>query len=924
VEENEEEMEEDILNPRRRRKIGGGVRLHMIDFIVFDMINRFTRSESPNDSQYNDDTTQRRKRNKLAPQLARMMGEANMHYIQKDFAKAVDLLLQVVKQNPHVADPFHTLGLIYQEWKQPEKAAEYFMIAAHMSPKDAMTWKKVAEIWKELGKTSQAVYCYSRVIKLTPTDEDALESRARLCSQDPHDSRRAIDSYTQLLKLRPGNLTNIKGLARVYFSVSQTEKAVEILMDGFKQMQVTVESSLIGPIATQIAPDLELINMLAEGHMLHESYDAAMEILQWAHRRHGRADTMPLELSVNLALCLLHQGETHSAKQALRRLLAHSPLEYGDMYFKVAVAMSNVAGDYATSLEYLLELIRNPAYNQPSVLLRIAQCHRALNHTVQAIDYFQRVFEQSGDVEACLALSELTSQRGDHQQVLRIINDYHERQKQQRQQQAAEAVAAAAAEAGGDNKEGIAINEGTSTLPELPRTLPTPADVRVSVIQAFSYFNLSHYDLFVEVALDVLHDRRLLFFRRRRQRFRSTKRPTLPGYVKPDDTAMSIPKAARRRSTATPRKGAGTAAANATSGDNPSNINDGDAMDVDPPQQVDPSTQQQQQQDDAQEQDELEPGAEQIAALDDGIDASQRGLASQSILEILGVDEYMRLVFAASKALVWVRRFADAFRTVRICTAYILGEGSIDIDLEHENMLRYLASKVAYLAGEYAFASRQMRAIHPHKPYNVALWNHFYKVISKASVFTVSSRYLERQLARHPDCVPLRLLVGHHAAMSGSYGLALAEYFPAFQLRPNNPTVCLSIGLAYLNQSMSRKVADRHYHVMLAFAFLWRYAELSGWSQEAYYNMGRAFQQLSLHHFAINMYEKALQVRPASVPEYDLDTGAFIRQRPIQEPVPDEASADLSREIAFNLATMYRTTGSPHLARQLLQSYLTI
>lgn len=85
------------------------------------------------------------------------MGEANLAYASQEFQRAIELLHEVVKQNPNVSDPYHTLGLIHEEMGQNEKAAQFFMIAAHLTRKDASLWRRVAILSKVRDESSRPV-----------------------------------------------------------------------------------------------------------------------------------------------------------------------------------------------------------------------------------------------------------------------------------------------------------------------------------------------------------------------------------------------------------------------------------------------------------------------------------------------------------------------------------------------------------------------------------------------------------------------------------------------------------------------------------------------------------------------------------------------------------------------------------------------
>jgi hypothetical protein len=75
----------------------------------------------------------RRGKNKIPPNVAKMLGEANMCYVSQDFTAAIRLLEEVVRQAPRVSDPYHTLGLVYEEMEDPQRALECYLIAAYLT-----------------------------------------------------------------------------------------------------------------------------------------------------------------------------------------------------------------------------------------------------------------------------------------------------------------------------------------------------------------------------------------------------------------------------------------------------------------------------------------------------------------------------------------------------------------------------------------------------------------------------------------------------------------------------------------------------------------------------------------------------------------------------------------------------------------------
>ncbi|XP_042015156.1 general transcription factor 3C polypeptide 3-like isoform X1 [Salvia splendens] len=80
-------------------------------------------------------------KNKLNPEVTRKLGDATLHYAQGYFDKGICLLHEVIRLAPNLSDPYHTLGLIYSAIDDNKRAMIFYMIAAHLNPKDASLWK---------------------------------------------------------------------------------------------------------------------------------------------------------------------------------------------------------------------------------------------------------------------------------------------------------------------------------------------------------------------------------------------------------------------------------------------------------------------------------------------------------------------------------------------------------------------------------------------------------------------------------------------------------------------------------------------------------------------------------------------------------------------------------------------------------------
>jgi general transcription factor 3C polypeptide 3 (transcription factor C subunit 4) len=80
----------------------------------------------------------------LTPEIKAMLGDANQHYVDGEYAEAIELYQEIVRQDSKVHSAWVNLGMIQEELGNPERALLLKMVAAHLQPKDVDTWKSLA------------------------------------------------------------------------------------------------------------------------------------------------------------------------------------------------------------------------------------------------------------------------------------------------------------------------------------------------------------------------------------------------------------------------------------------------------------------------------------------------------------------------------------------------------------------------------------------------------------------------------------------------------------------------------------------------------------------------------------------------------------------------------------------------------------
>ncbi|PIN06618.1 hypothetical protein CDL12_20824, partial [Handroanthus impetiginosus] len=208
-------------------------------------------------------------KNKANPEVTRKLGDATLHYAHGRFEEAISVLKEVIRLAPNLSDPYHTLGLIYTEMKDKRKALNFYMIAAHLTPKDASLWKLLVTRSIEQGDKRQANYCLNKAIIADPEDIGLRFHRATLFIE-LGEYAKAADSYEQIARLRPDNIEVLRKATQLYKRCGQSERAV-CMLEGNLKNHVNEAS-------------LNVVDLLASVLMETNAYMKALEHIEHAQQ----------------------------------------------------------------------------------------------------------------------------------------------------------------------------------------------------------------------------------------------------------------------------------------------------------------------------------------------------------------------------------------------------------------------------------------------------------------------------------------------------------------------------------------------------------------------------------------------------------------------------------------------------------------
>ncbi|GFR52663.1 hypothetical protein Agub_g15257, partial [Astrephomene gubernaculifera] len=320
----------------------------------------------------------------IPEEVSSKLGQANVMYAMRDYPPAIALLLEVVQTHPNVSDPYHTLGLLHEAIGQPRKALDFFMIAAHLSPRDLPLWKRLASMSTELGFYRQAVYCLSKVIARDRGDLDALWDRAVLYAQ-VGDIDKALAHFAEVGRARPGDPEVPVMQARLHHQLGAPLKAISVLEAHLRDHPARV--------------DLTHINILAELYMERGGYAEARALIERAGPVLCPDQALPLDLAVKAGLCLAHTGRWEEAEEVLGELLREPVEQFGDLYGSVGAALAGL-GQHDKALQYLTPLLGHPDYSEPGLWSQLLGSHVAGGRAGEGVALYRGQLEAMDPADA--------------------------------------------------------------------------------------------------------------------------------------------------------------------------------------------------------------------------------------------------------------------------------------------------------------------------------------------------------------------------------------------------------------------------------------------------------------------------------------------------------------------------------------------
>ncbi|PPS93444.1 Tetratricopeptide repeat containing protein [Cryptosporidium hominis] len=299
----------------------------------------FSTSKYSNERKRKRELSHRKKtksQQNISTEIEKLLQRANDAYLEKKFILAIEILEEIVVKAPGLHDPFHMLGLIYeQELDDKEKAIGFYLVAAHLVSTDFFLWRRIGQMSAEIQDWNRAIYCYSKCIKNIEYSENLggqesaaqLEDEIRFELSNAYYSVNDINRCIQQLKIlfwrHPGDPLLGKELARCYHKIGKLSLAAE-----------TLESCV------DYCDDINIVNMLCEVYIDLKLYQKCVDLI---HNYFGKMNTKSNDFN-----SIFNQPTRHNTNEIIdNQFLKNVPI---DIATKYAVANLNF-GNYTPALQ---------------------------------------------------------------------------------------------------------------------------------------------------------------------------------------------------------------------------------------------------------------------------------------------------------------------------------------------------------------------------------------------------------------------------------------------------------------------------------------------------------------------------------------------------------------------------------------------
>ena len=154
-----------------------------------------------------------------------------------DLTKAQALVAKSLQLNPRDGFYWMNQGLIYQRQKETEKAVEAYQTAVTYMKDNPGLWFNLGNGLMELRRLDEAIRVFRRSIALNSSDWQVWMNLGTTCllrHRDEDDTREALASFEQMIRLQPSRGEGYNGKGLALFSLGHLTEALQSVKEAVR------------------------------------------------------------------------------------------------------------------------------------------------------------------------------------------------------------------------------------------------------------------------------------------------------------------------------------------------------------------------------------------------------------------------------------------------------------------------------------------------------------------------------------------------------------------------------------------------------------------------------------------------------------------------------------------------------------------
>src|SRR5690349_1735068 len=161
----------------------------------------------------------------------RNMGDAYIRLRKyKDAIEALERVLELSRPEDVI---YEAIGHCFDRLHNHAQARFYYRKASHLNPEDSKLYYKIACTYMNEGQWSQAIQHLETAMNIHPAQPEYNLAMGE-CKMQLDDTRQAIHFFSNVVRMRPRNISSWEALIRCLFSAEYYEEALEQVLAAMK------------------------------------------------------------------------------------------------------------------------------------------------------------------------------------------------------------------------------------------------------------------------------------------------------------------------------------------------------------------------------------------------------------------------------------------------------------------------------------------------------------------------------------------------------------------------------------------------------------------------------------------------------------------------------------------------------------------